>query len=103
MPVETVSIRYIGYNKTDSKQLTDLSLIKVDETGLITVSLLFNDASPTRIAFYGIYSNGLVINLEYEFKVIHATPLSPPIVEASTIFCSISCPMQYIMQYPFTD
>ena len=101
--VEPLSFRYIGKNKTDNKQLNDSSLIKIDEAGLITVSSLFNDTSPSRVTFFVIYSNGLVIDLEYEFKTIVESPLNPPVVEADTFFCSSSCPIEYLMQYQFTD
>ena len=61
------------------------------------MSSLFNDATPSRVTFFVMYSNGLVIDLEYEFKIIVESPLNPPVVEADTFYCSSSCPIEYLM------
>lgn len=52
---------------------------------MITVSDQYNNPDPSLITFFGIYSNGLVIQLEYEFKIIIGNRLSPQIMETVPI------------------
>ncbi len=55
---------------------------------MITVSDQYNNPVPSLITFFGIYSYGLVIQLEYEFKIILGSQLSPQIKETLPIWSS---------------
>jgi len=55
---------------------------------MITVSDQYNNSVPSLITFFGIYSNGLVIQLEYQFKIILGSRLFDPIFETEPIRCS---------------
>jgi hypothetical protein len=70
---------------------------------MITVSGIINYSVALRITVFGIYSNGIVAQLEYDFKILFGGALKETIQEIDTIFSSNQCPSYYIMQYPFTD